>query len=344
MPVNKYISGFGFAALFLLLVSCKKYLPQDLDYLSDKAIYTTTVFNPVLGRTTFYANTFNPGQSSLPLNFSIVNVRNSNGKPTDVLKDSVDVLVWKRGYTGWEKTLDEIQQKRGLEKHPLWEVRPHSGEFVLWAEATDKLLAHLPDSGYVFDVDVSNSGGRRTFSGLRLIPYQQCGYQPNQLDPVTGIPKTDGSGHLQYVNPSVTNITGDISGKLVSSNQVRVYFTKKGEGNSLTFRFFDKDSLPIDPAKFNRTVWDSIFHGFNVRKTATGVTYDVAYPIPLVKLKTRFTNNDGSQAVVSFTYDRLGIAGIRSQSSLSFNFNIYEKGDWEIAFHFYQDNPRFRDE
>lgn len=344
MPVNKYLYGFWYAAFLLLLVSCKKNLPEDLDYLSDKAIYTTTTFNPVLGRTTFYGNIFNPGQSSLPLNFSVVNVRTSSGKLTDVFRDSVDVLAWKRGYTGLEKTLDEIQQKRGPEKHRLWEVRPHSGEFVLWAAATDQLLAHLPDSGYIFDVEVSNSGGHRTYKDLRLIPYRQRAYEPNQLDPVTGEIKKDGSGNLLYVNPTVTNIIGDISGKSLSSSQVRVYFTKKGAGNSLTFRFFDKDSLPIDPAKFNRTVWDSIVHGFNPRKTTTGVTYDVAYPVPLVKLKTRFTNNDGSQASVTFTYDRLGIGGIRSVSSLLLNFNLYEKGDWEIAFHFYNDTPRFRDE
>lgn len=344
MPVNRYLYCLVMIAFLLLLLSCKKHLPEDLDYLSDKALYTSSIFQPVLGRTTFYPNIFNPGQSSLPLDFSIVNVRSSDGKVSDTFKDSVNVLAWKKGYTGMEKTLAEIEQKRAAEKHPLWEVRPHSGEFVLWAAATDRLLAHLPDSGYIFDVAVRNSGGHRTFKDLKLIPYRQRAYEPNQLDPVTGAAKMDDQGNLLYVNPTVTNVTGDVSGKTLAARQVRVYFTKKGEGNSLTFRFFDKDSLPIDPAKFNRTVWDSVIHGFSPRKTAAGVTYDVAYPIPLVKLKTRFTNNDGSQAAVTFSYDRLDLGGIRSVSSLLLNFNIYEKGDWEIAFHFYYDTPRFRDE
>ncbi|RPE11993.1 DUF5007 domain-containing protein [Chitinophaga lutea] len=344
MPGNRLFYGFLLAVAVLAGPACKKYLPDDLDYLSEKAVFTTTLYQPVLGRTTFYSNVFNAGQSSLPLNFKIVNMRTRAGNAVDLADSSVEVLVWKKGYTGLEKTLEEITQKRKPEKHPLWEIRPHSGEFVIWAEATNQQMVSQPDSGYFFDVDVSNSGGRRVFKNLILKPLSQRAYEPNQFDPVTGQVKKDNNGNILHINPTVNNITGDLTGKALTADQVRVYFRKKGEGNSLSFQFLDKDSLPIDPAKFNRTVLDSVVHGFNVKKTATSLAFDVAYPIPLIRLKTRYTNNDGSQAAVAFTYDRLGLGGIRSTSSLSFNFRIFEKGDWEIVFHFYKDNPRFRDE
>jgi hypothetical protein len=105
----------------------------------------------------------------------------------------------------------------------------------------------------------------------------------------------------------------------------------------------DKDSLPIDPAKFNLTPWDSLLHGFNVQVTPTEVSYQVAYPIPLMRFKTRYTNGDGSQAYVKFTFTRVGFGNIRQTGTVDLNFSIYQKGDWEIIFYF-RNNPRFRDE
>ncbi|WP_126248374.1 DUF5007 domain-containing protein [Chitinophaga rhizosphaerae] len=344
MPGNKCFYGFLLGISLLATAACKKYLPDDVDTLSEKAVYTTTLYQPVLGRTTFYPNVFNAGQSSLPLNFKVVNVRTREGTPVDIFDKSADVLVWKKGYTGLERSLEEIAKKRLVEKHPFWEIRPNSGEFVMWAEAMAPQVVSQPDSGYLFDVEVSNSGGRKTFRDLKLKPLSQRSYEPNVLDPVTGQVRTDSKGNPLYINPILSNITGDASGKTLTADQVRVYFTKKGNGNSLTFRFYDKDSMPINPAYFNRTVLDSVVHGFNVRKTGTSLGFDVAYPVPLIKLKTSYTNNDGSQAAVVFTYDRIGLGGIRSVSSLTFNFNLFEKGDWEIAFHFHKENPRFRDE
>src|SRR5699024_2624673 len=113
---------------------------------------------------------------------------------------------------------------------------------------------------------------------------------------------------------------------------------------TLTFRFLDSSLHPINPAKFNLTNWETLVHGFNMEKTDTYVRYDVAYPIPLVEMPTAYTTNNGKQASVTFVFDRLGFGNKREVDKMTFNFNIYEPGDWEIIFWFKKDNPKFEDD
>jgi hypothetical protein len=76
-------------------------------------------------------------------------------------------------------------------------------------------------------------------------------------------------------------------------------------------------------------------------KTNTGVTYDVAYPIPLARLNTRFTSNGGTTAAVRFQFRRIGFGNVIEQNYFGLNFAIYEPGDWEIIFRFTSINPKF---
>ncbi len=348
----KYGLMFWMVGGILMFSSCKKWLPADLEYLSPKATYTQTEFNPILGRTTLYSLIFNTDNSNTPIHFKMTNVRyRISGEPTDDLEKEIPVQVWKKAYTGYEKSVAEINAKRTIENHPVWEIRPTSGDFILWASADSAMLKQQPDSGYVFDVEVSNSGGKNTYKNLILDPLREQPYEPYDHDPITGErlkrypnPLDSSTFKYEYIHPNLANITGDSTGLPIRSDSVRVFFHKTGDGNSLTFKFLDKDSLPINPARFNDTRWDSLVHGFNVKVTDQYVRYDVAYPIPVVKYRTRFTTSDGSEAAVKFTYDRIGFGNIREQCSVAFNFAIYEKGDWEVVFYFYSDNPKFRNE
>ena len=123
-----------------------------------------------------------------------------------------------------------------------------------------------------------------------------------------------------------------------------------GTGNSLRFKFLNKDSVAINPARFNETKWDQLVHGFNMERTNEYVKFEVAYPIPVARIPTRFTSggvantNGGSTAHVEFVYSRKGFGGAREQGVISQEFAIYEKGDWEIVFHFKTVNPKFEDE
>lgn len=345
----KYVV-FLLAGVLCLSNACKKWLPDDLDFISPKAAFTQSSFAPILGRTTVYQLVFNPDNSSIPIHFEIANVRDrKTGKKLDDFSKEIPVTVWKEAYTGFERSIDEITAKRAVENHHVWEIRPESGDFVLWAEADSSMLKQQPDSGYLFDVIASNSGGSRTFSDMVLTPLREQPYSPYELDPVTGQKIVEVQGGtfatVKYVHPSsISNITGDSTGLPMVGDSIRVLFHKKGNGNSLTFKFLNKDSTAINPARFNQTVWDSLVHGFNVKVSDTDVRYNVVYPIPVIKYKTRFTNSDGSQASVHFTWDRKGFGGFVQRSIINFDFAIFQKGDWEILFWFRYDNPRFRDE
>lgn len=341
--------------IILLLITgiaaCRKWAPEDQDFLSERAVYNQKVFTPVLGRTTLYSQIFNTDNSSTPIHFRMFNVRyKKDGSPSSDLDKQIEVQVWKTTYTGEEKSLEEINAKRGTETHSAWELRPESGDFVLWAEADNSFFRQQPDSGYLFDVEATNSGGTNVYKDMSLMPYREQPYSPYEYDALTGKqlatypnPQDSSAFVLRYNHPGIYSMTDDGTGLGLKSDSVRVLFNRKGDGNSLTFKFMDKDSLPIDPAKFNRTPWDSLLHGFNKVITSTEVSYQVAYPIPLMRYKTRYTNGDGSQAYVKFSYTRTGFGNFRETCTMDLNFSIYRKGDWEIIFYF-RNNPRFRDE
>ena len=82
-----------------------------------------------------------------------------------------------------------------------------------------------------------------------------------------------------------------------------------------------------------------------MKMTDSSVTYDVAYPIPLVNLETRFTSpGSGRLASVKFMFPRLGFGGFRDDGLVRLDFAIYEPGDWEIVFAFKTDNPKFKND
>lgn len=336
----------AFAAVIVSTATgCKKWLdiPADVDYFSEKVDYTTKTFSPVLGRTTVITNIFNYDNSSLPLTFQLLNVRKADGSPADNLTKVQPVWVWSTAYDGKETSLQQILDKRKKEDHPLWELRK-SGDLILWQSATNTLVPAYQGStnpgGYLFDVKVSNSGGEKTIKDLLLNPLREMPYEPTNMDVISSLPKDS-------ILPSeLSGMIGQNTRKALSNDNkdVYIYFKRTGNGNSLTFKFLDKNKNPMNVNDFKDTKWAELIHGFNMQKTGDYVRYDVAYPIPLVKLPTKYTNGDGSRAMVEFSYSRIGFNGIRETGKLKFNFSIFREGDWEIDFHFRNDTPRFQDE
>lgn len=338
---------------------CKKIfdLPEQRDYLSPRADFGQKILGAensfVLGRTSMtQTDNFNADFSSFPIKFEIANMRLGDGTPTDDVLQEQLTKVWTKPYTGLETSLEEIEAKRKEEMRPMFEIRP-SGQFVLWNTSNSKLIQNVvdneeylaPQRRRFFDVKMSNSGGERIIRNFQLNVFRERPYEPSRdVDPYTA--KSTG----EYNHPSVNGIRGVLSKNYLSNNDVRVYFKKVGEGNTLTFRFFNADSSVIDPNSFNLMTeekWRQLVHGFNMDKTNAYVRYQVAYPIPLATLPTPYTNGGilggGEEASVVFQFAR-NIGPIREPGSLGFNFRIYEEGDWEIAFHFKTDSPNFANE
>ena len=356
--------AFIFLYTIIVLSGCRKIfdLPAEKDYLSTKINYTTKNFAPILGRTTLFQGVFSADNSSFPMTFEIVNTRFGDGRPADDILKKQQTLVWISEYTGKETSLAEIETKRKLEDHPIVEVRS-SGEIIVWNTATRALLAPrdsiiYPQDIRYFDVKVTNSGGSAIIKDLSIIPSIERPYSPDSdINPFNGKPNTTTPGGKNLVRnfPTIFGMVGESTNQPLRTNDaskgiVYLYIRKYtgGNGNSLRFKFLNKDSVAIDPAKFNETKWDQVVHGFNMQITKEYVKYDVAYPIPLAAIPTRFTsggvNGSGTEAHVEFSYSRIGFGGNREVGVISQNFRIYEKGDWEIVFHFKTVNPKFQNE
>lgn len=350
------ISNILFLSLtaFVGFSGCKKIydVPEERDYLSPRAGFTRKEFGGendfVLGRTSMSQSTeFNADFSTFPLKFEIRNVRLGNGKPTNDILKVKPVLVWTQPYTGFEKTLAEIDAKRKVEQHPIFEIRP-SGQFILWSSSRAADLESVTDSDYVtpqerrfFDVKLSNSGGERIIRDFQLNVYRERPYEPSKdLEPLTG--KLTGT----FNHPVVSNVISQTENRNLNFEGVNVYMKKVGNGRSLTFKFYTKDSTIINPNSFDETKWDQLVHGFNMVKNDSLVKYDVAFPIPLAKVPTIYTGGRGSggdEARVLFEFSRRQ-GKIQQKGSIGYNFRIFEEGDWEIVFHFKRENPKFEDD
>jgi hypothetical protein len=328
-------------------LSCKKLLPEDRDSIAQGAQFSRTTYDPILGRNTVYSGNFNFGFSSQPLTFEILNMKRYDGSAAPEITDSIyPVIAWKADvgrYTGEEKTFEEIENKRALENHRIFEIRKHSGQFVGWSGMDISKVLTQPDSGYVFDVKASNSGAVRYYYNLRYLPRKPVPYEPSNYNPQTGM--TTGPAVTSPTNGiGLTNFTRLMDNVPMSATEVDVYFNKKGNGNSIKFKFLDSVFNVISPRLFNTTDWKNLVHGFDMRLSDTAVVYTVAYPIPLAPIPTKYTNTSGTRAETEFSFYRKGGAGQGITARLSFNFAIHEKGDWEISFHFKNSTPKFIDD
>lgn len=344
--VGKLFLLASFLLTAMVQTSCvKDFLPEEQDAFDKDAAFSTTIYKPTLGRTTVFTNNFNVGNSTIPLTFSILDVRHADGTPAPELTTNYPVKAWTKPYLGTETSLEEIEAKRTTEYRPLLQVRKHSGEVVMESEANSSFVKVSPDEGYVFDVRVENSGGYKEFAGLKLQPVRESDYEPTTIDANTGFMTDD------YVHPtSVRNMfkegTTSYFGML-DADDIRVYFRRNYDDDdpnpTLTFRFLSKDYKPINPSKFNKTDWNNLVHGFNMKMTDEYVKYEIAYPIPLINLKSKYTDAKGEKAHTTFAFDRIYRNNTRLTASMSFDFAIYTEGDWEILFVFEGGNPEFND-
>lgn len=353
----------GLLCCALFTESCKKVLdlPEEKEYLSNNINYGSKVLEPILGRTNLMGQ-FNSDDSSLPLQFEIVNARYGDGRPVTDLFQTRPTYVWIDAYDGYEESLEEIEGKRKMEERPLFEVR-QSGQFILWASTTNELIEPRPaDSSNLvqdirfFDLKVSNSGGEVFIRDFQLIPWREQPYFPfTDTNPYTGEPAPDPADpnnpdKQNYIRARLDNVIGQLSNRPLESNDnirdLVVYIRpfEGGNGHNLRLKFMAPDSSFMNPDVFNETNWNQLVHGFNTVKTEEYVQYDVAYPIPLINLVTPYTNDNGSSANVNIEYSRRGFGGALTYAAFGLDFNIYRPGDWEIVFHFRNQLPKFEDE
>jgi hypothetical protein len=338
MNNNKYLSLVGLVLLSMIIITaCKKNIPDPRLSLGNDSQFTISTYTPILGRNTLFSDNFFIGSSAVPLDFKIVNMRRFTGEPAPELTEYFPVQVWKSAYDGTEKSVAEIEAKRKTENHQLFEIREHSGQFLMWNKANSNFVRAQPDSGYVFDVEVANSGGRRYFKNMKLRPFKERAFEPSNLNLTTGQATSTG------VFPSlIGSLRGEKTGRFLSPFDIEVQFKKNNApGNSLSFKFIDTLQQVIDPNKFAATDWANVVHGFNMIKNSDSVKYEVAYPIPLAAYPTKYTTNGGDRASAVFRYNRQGFGNVRETGLIGMDFNIFEPGNWTIIFWFKTERPKF---
>jgi len=346
---------FIFLSMVLVtsIISCSSNLPDVTDAFDPGATFTQTLYEPKLGRDNLMTGNFNPGSSTLPFTMEIVNMRKYDGSEAPELTEYFPVTVWKTPYLGTETSLQEIEDKRTIENRSLFQVRKHSGEFIMWAKANSSFVSCSPGAGYIFDVKVENSGGRKYYTGMRLIPERESAYEPSSVDPESGVDTAAYVHPLSMQNVYTTNSTAYSSYQgmyILSTEDVQVYFHKDldldEKDPTLTFRFYKSDYTLINPDKFNLTNWKKLVHGFDMVKDTTEkfVRYKVAYPVPLSEMVTDYTNDSGESAEVTFGYNWMFNGnGRRYDAEITFDFAIYEEGHWDINFVFAGGDPYFGD-
>lgn len=346
MKNNKYTKLLRLVCVCIclpLITSCvNDFLPEQQDAFDRDLNYTQQEYKPTLGRTTLISNVFQSGNSTLPLNFEITRIVKADGSPAPELTDVFPVKVWKSPYLGDEKSIEAIESKRAIEYRSLFQVRKHSGEFVMWANAMSSFVNCSPSKGYLFDVKVENKGGYKYFNNLQLVPQRESDFEPSIYDPETGL-----IIDKDYITATSARSILLESGRYTFSEKIYVYLREKiedtAETKTLTFRFYNSDYTPISPEKFNQTKWDELLHGFNRKMGVDYVTYDVAYPMPLVKSSSKYTNTKGDMLKLRFAYDRITASGMRMDSYLDLEFAIYKEAHWEVVVVFADGAPEFTD-
>ncbi len=345
--MQRYLPQFAIVLLLAFMAAgCYKHMvPDEEDFFSNNMNYNRNNFPVNLGRTNVYAYIFNADYSTQPLDFSLENVRHSDSSAAPELLENVDTKQWKEYYSGLETTVAQIEAKRTTVKRPVLDIRPHSGEIFFWN--TDS--ARVKPGIYYFDVRVKNKGGEKVFKNLILDVRRPRPYDPYEFDDITGLRKPLDQGGINH--PDVGGVVNMLNLNL-PRDSVNVYFRKTDvKGNTLTFKMFDEDSVPISFSHFNLTRWDSLRYrsgaagvdiafGFNRRMSpdSTVLTYDVTSPFPMLA----DVSGNSDKASITFAYNRVSF-GQRYNAAIGLTFAIYEPGDWEVVFKF-KVNPKFQDD
>ncbi|WP_343307738.1 DUF5007 domain-containing protein [Chitinophaga niabensis] len=329
-----------------LLTGCyKDTLPVVKDYMSKDMNFKKETFVANLGRMNVFVDIFNADYSTQPLQFTLQSPR-AEGKPAPILLEEVDTRQWKQYYTGAETSIAEIEAKRITVRRPILDLNGQNGQLVVWPVDSTKVKY----GKYFFDVMVKNGAGERLFPGLMLDFRRPKPYEPYEFDDLTGIRKADNAGGI--IRPTVMSGHLDVQGREIKAENVRVYFVKTGSAaNKLTFKFVDKDSLPIPISTFNIQRWDSLYYfskmtdrrikfGFNrqIPKDSMQVTYDITNPFPV--LAESFAGDELAEYIFSFS--RVSY-GYRRFGSIGMRFSIHEPGEWTVVFR-YLINPKFSDD
>ncbi|RFS25076.1 DUF5007 domain-containing protein [Chitinophaga silvatica] len=344
--MNKHVYRILIAGFISLVISgCyKQLLPGEKPYFNKDCNFSKSDFIVYPDRINSFISIFNPANSTQPMKVEITNATHEDGSPAPELFTQVDAAQWKDYYSGLEKSVAEIEAKRTTAKRPAFDVRATSGDIVYWPVDT----AVVKPGNYVFDVVVSNDGGKKTFQKFKLHVRRPRPYEPWYFDDVTGERTKNGSNY-NYPRPSLNNVQDDQNNNLKDEDAVIWYRWKSSATNTFSIKMFNKDSLPISLSKMNKTTWDSLKYfsvianlnvpiSFNRRfsEDSTVVTYDRTNPYPIM------ADLFGERSGITLAFERR-FQGQRSISNIYVPLAFFRAGAWDVIVKFNK-NIRFEND
>ena len=107
---------------------------------------------------------FLSSSSTLPLQFKIINISETNGKDISALKEELNVVRYKEALVGNESA-EELQLKTEIVKQPAISINPNTGKIEV-LEGNK-----IPAGEYRFDVQVSNTSGNTVIKDAIIIEF-----------------------------------------------------------------------------------------------------------------------------------------------------------------------------
>lgn len=104
--------------------------------------------------------------STLPLNFEIVNIRETNGKDVAAFDEQIPVLEFKSPIVGGE-TEEELRLKTDTVMKPAVSVNPFTGNIEI-LEGNN-----IPAGEYHFDINVSNTSGTTFLKDAIIVEFKE---------------------------------------------------------------------------------------------------------------------------------------------------------------------------
>lgn len=108
---------------------------------------------------------FLPSTSSLPLNFEIVEIRESSGKDVAAFKEEIPVVYFTAPIVG-DETEEELRLKSDTVRRPAVSLDPFTGNVEI-LEGNN-----IPAGEYHFDINVSNTSGTNLLKDAIIIEFR----------------------------------------------------------------------------------------------------------------------------------------------------------------------------
>ncbi len=264
------------AALAGILAACEKI---EEGFISDLVRYKDNLILCKRGMPLVKSAPIEADGSTPPYTFTMSNLRGADGKPAPPEFDTeYDLLVFKEGMAfnpETDTTLALLDAKREIQQVKPMIFNEKSGQIVF-----NRGSVNLPLGDYVFDVDLQNVRGTKTFPSMGKITV---------LDPYN-------EDFFNFISSGAASATPseaftDMKAPLVTCTRI------SGEGARIILKIVDKNGQPFNPKsgeiikRGDRPTFESYarFNPVEVTDTAMICDFEVA-PFPMARYVTPATD------------------------------------------------------